>query len=96
MGKIIKKEDIIHISELAEIECDAEEIDKITTQLDKIIEHVAKISEVDTTGITPTSHVLDMKNVLREDKPKKSINTNEALKNAPESTNGGFKVPKID
>ena len=96
MGKIIKKEDIIHISELAEIECDAEEIDKITTQLDKIIEHVAKISEADTTGITPTSHVLDMKNVLREDKPKRSINTNEALKNAPENTNGGFKVPKID
>jgi aspartyl-tRNA(Asn)/glutamyl-tRNA(Gln) amidotransferase subunit C len=96
MGKIIKKEDVMHISELAEIEYSADEIDKITTELDKIIKHVAKISEADTNDVTPTSHVLDMANVLREDEPRKSIDTNEALKNAPESSDNGFKVPKID
>ena len=96
MGKIINREDVIHISNLAEIDYNKEEIDKITVQLDKIIEHVAKISEVDTGEVNPTSHVLDISNVMREDNTRQSVKQEEALKNAPESSDDGFKVPKID
>lgn len=96
MGKIINKEDVMHIASLAEIDYSKEEIDKITIQLDKIIEHIAMISEVDTGKVNPTSHVLDISNVLREDSPRQSVEQEEALKNAPESSDDGFKVPKID
>ncbi len=96
MGKIINREDVIHISNLAEMDYGSDEIDEMTLQLDKIIEHVAKISEVDTGNVSPTSHVLDISNVLREDEPRQSVEPEEALKNAPESSADGFKIPKID
>ena len=96
MGKRINKEDIAHIANLSEIEYSKDEIDEITVQLDKIIDHVAKISEVDTSKVSPTSHVLNISNVLREDNPRQSIEHKEALKNAPESSDDGFKIPKID
>ena len=96
MGKIINREDVIHISNLAEIDYGSDEIDKITIQLDKIIEHVAKISEVDTDKVNPTSHVLDISNILREDIPRQSVEQEDALRNAPESSDDGFKIPKID
>lgn len=96
MGKIIKREDVIHISRIAEIDYDSEEIDKITVQMDKIIKHVARISEADTDRIAPTFNVLDISNVLREDEPRQSVKSEEALKNAPERSSDGFKIPKID
>ncbi|MCL4377210.1 MAG: Asp-tRNA(Asn)/Glu-tRNA(Gln) amidotransferase subunit GatC [Actinobacteria bacterium] len=96
MSKIIKKEDIEHIAKLAELEYSDAEIDKITSQLDKIIGYVAKISEADTSNTAPTSHVLKLSNVYREDKVKNSLSREDSLKNAPLEAGGGFKVPKID
>ncbi len=96
MSKIINKEGIKHIAKLAELEYSDSEIEKITSQLDKIIEHVAKISEVNTENVDPTFHVLEVFNVFRKDIVKKSLSIEESLSNAPEEYNGGFKVPKID
>ncbi|MBC7334016.1 MAG: Asp-tRNA(Asn)/Glu-tRNA(Gln) amidotransferase subunit GatC [Actinobacteria bacterium] len=95
MGKI-SKEEVRHIAKLAEIEFSEDEIEKFTIQLGRILEHVAKISEVDTKNIPPTSHIIEIKNVFRDDIVKKSLSKEEALANAPEVMNGGFKVPKID
>lgn len=96
MSKIIKKEDIKHIAKLAELEYSDAEIDKITSQLDKIISYVAKIAEADTSGIVPTSHVLNLSSVYRDDRVRSSLSREDCLKNAPLETGGGFKVPKID
>ena len=96
MGKIINKKDVEHIAKLAELSYGADEIDKITGELDKIIEHVANISSADTSNVKPTSHVTDLGNVFREDEPKVSLSSEEALSNAPLESGGGFKVPKID
>lgn len=96
MGKIINKEDIKHIAKLAELEYSDAEIDKITSQLDKIISHVAKIGEADTSNTAPTAHILELSNVYREDKARGSLSREESLKNAPLEAAGGFKVPKID
>ncbi|MCE5328964.1 Asp-tRNA(Asn)/Glu-tRNA(Gln) amidotransferase subunit GatC [bacterium] len=96
MGKIINKEDIAHIAKLAELEYSDAEIDKITSQLDKIINHVAKIGQADTSNVISTSHVLELSNVYREDKARESLSREESLKNAPLEDGGGFKVPKID
>jgi aspartyl-tRNA(Asn)/glutamyl-tRNA(Gln) amidotransferase subunit C len=92
----ISKDDLRHVAKLAELEFDEKDVDKITSQLDRILDHVAKISKVDTEGVPPTSHVLDVKNVFRKDEAKKSVPQADALKNAPDEENHGFKVPKID
>ena len=93
---IIGKDDVKHVAKLAELKFSDDELEKMTSQLDKIIGHIAKISEVDTGGVPPTSHTLEIKNVFREDKEKKSLSREEALLNAPDEVDGGFKVPKID
>jgi aspartyl-tRNA(Asn)/glutamyl-tRNA(Gln) amidotransferase subunit C len=92
----INEKEVLHIAKLAELEFDGEQLDKITDQLDKILSHVAKISQADTTGCVPMSHALDVKNVFRHDKAEPSLSHADALKNAPEESGGGFLVPKID
>ncbi|MBU4450751.1 MAG: Asp-tRNA(Asn)/Glu-tRNA(Gln) amidotransferase subunit GatC [Actinobacteria bacterium] len=93
---IISKEDVKHVAKLAELDFSDSEVEKITPQLDKILGHVANISKVDTAAISPTSHTLEIKNVFREDTVRESLSKKDALLNAPEEMNGGFKVPKID
>lgn len=92
----ISGDDVKHVARLAEIEFSDEEIIKITPQLDKILEHVARISAVNTDDVEPTSHVMDVKNVFREDAPSDTVSQEEALKNAPQEEDDGFRVPRID
>ncbi len=94
--KRITREDVRHVAELAELQFSDDEIEKITLQLDKILDHVARISSVDTEGIPPTSHAMDIKNVFREDEVEEPVSQEAALKNAPDKEDKGFKVPKID
>ena len=72
----ISKDDVKYVAKLAELEFDDKDIEKITSQLDKILDHVANISSVNTEGVPPTSHILDIKNVFREDEVKESISQN--------------------
>jgi aspartyl-tRNA(Asn)/glutamyl-tRNA(Gln) amidotransferase subunit C len=92
----ISKDEIKHVAKLAELEFDEKDIEKITSQLDRILDHVANVSSVNTEGVPPTSHILDIKNIFREDIVKKSVTQEAALKNAPDEASDGFKVPKID
>ncbi len=92
----ISREDVKHVAKLAELEISSNEIERITSKLDKILDYVAEISSVDTADVEPTSHVIDIRNVLREDVAKKSVSQESALKNAPDEQNSGFKVPRID
>ena len=92
----ISSDDIRHVARLAELEFNDEGIKKITSQLDRILEHVARVSAVNTEDVKPTSHVLNVKNVFREDIPSDTISQDEALKNAPLEEDDGFRVPRID
>lgn len=92
----ISKDDVKYVARLAELEFSDKEVEKFTSQLARILEHIANISSVDTEGVPPTSHVLDVKNVYREDKVKESISQESALENSPDRESNGFKVPKID
>lgn len=92
---MISKKDVEHIALLARLGLTDKEKEKFTKQLGNILEHAAKISEIDTSKIEPTSHAVDLKNVFREDKVKKSLSQEEALSNAPKEEEGQFKVPKI-
>ena len=92
----ISKDDVKRVAELAELEFGEKDIEKIASQLDRILDHVANVSSANTEGIPPTLHILDIKNVFREDMAEESVTQESALKNAPDEANDGFKVPKID
>ncbi|WP_252313973.1 Asp-tRNA(Asn)/Glu-tRNA(Gln) amidotransferase subunit GatC [Sinobaca sp. H24] len=91
----ITKEQVTHVAHLARLSVSEEEAERFTEQLDKIIEFAEQLNEVDTDHISPTSHVLDIHNVLREDKTAPSLDREEALRNAPDQENGQVKVPSV-
>ncbi|GHI00601.1 Asp-tRNA(Asn)/Glu-tRNA(Gln) amidotransferase subunit GatC [Neobacillus kokaensis] len=91
----ISTEQVKHVANLARLAITEEEAEKFTKQLDSIIAFAEQLNELDTENVQPTYHVLDMKNVLREDIPKPGLPQEEVLKNAPEHKNGQFKVPSI-
>jgi aspartyl-tRNA(Asn)/glutamyl-tRNA(Gln) amidotransferase subunit C len=91
----ISNEEVKHVANLARLAITEEETEKFTKQLDAIITFAEQLNELDTENVVPTYHVLDMKNVLREDTPEKGLDHEEVLKNAPEQQDGQFKVPSI-
>ncbi|PLR75683.1 Asp-tRNA(Asn)/Glu-tRNA(Gln) amidotransferase GatCAB subunit C [Bacillus sp. V3-13] len=91
----ISKDQVQHVANLARLAITEEEAEKFTKQLDAIISFAEELNEVNTDGVEPTAHVLNMKNVMREDKPEKGLPREEVLKNAPEHEKGQFKVPSI-
>jgi len=91
----ISTDQVKHVANLARLAITEEEVEKFTKQLDKIITFAEQLNELDTENVKPTYHVLDMKNVLREDVPQKGLPREEVLKNAPEHQDGQIKVPSI-
>jgi aspartyl-tRNA(Asn)/glutamyl-tRNA(Gln) amidotransferase subunit C len=92
--KITKKE-VEHVAKLARLELSDQEEDKLTDQLSGILTYVEKLNELDTQGVAPTSHVLDINNVMRDDVVTESLTQERALANAPDKAAGHYKVPKI-
>lgn len=91
----ISKEMVKHIAMLSRLEFQENEIELYGEQLSRILDYVDKLNEVNTEGVEPTSHVLSLNNVFREDIVKSSLSREEALRNAPDSTDKFFRVPKI-
>lgn len=91
----ISKEEIEHIAVLARLSLSEEEKELFGSQLSSILDYMEKLNELDTKGIEPTSHVLTLSNVMRDDIPRPSIPKEDALMNAPDHTEKFFRVPKI-
>lgn len=89
------KEIIEHISKLAHLEFNEEELKEITPQFSKILDYIDELSKIDLEGVEPMTHVLTTTNVMREDKVEESISVKDALKNAPKHNDIFFKVPKV-
>ena len=92
--KITEKE-VLYVAELARLELAPDEVDRFTTQLNSILEYMDQLNELDTTGVEPTSHVLPLSNVLREDEVAHSLSLDEVMSNAPQQDKDHFVVPKI-
>ena len=92
---MIEEKDVEHIANLARLHLSDDEVKKFASQLDRILEHANKISELDTTKIEPTSHAVALSDVFREDTVNFEVSVDTALANAPEKEEDGFKVPKI-
>jgi len=93
--KIIKREDVEYLSKLARIELTEEEKTKFEKELEKIVEYVSKLNEVNTDNVEPCYHVGKIKNVFREDIPSDFPSKEEIIKNAPQREKNLFKVPRI-
>ncbi|CAH0346613.1 Asp-tRNA(Asn)/Glu-tRNA(Gln) amidotransferase subunit GatC [Bacillus sp. CECT 9360] len=91
----ITMDQVKHVAHLARLGITEEEAEKFTKQLDQIISFAEQLNELDTDNVEPTSHVLDMKNVMREDVAKQGLSVEEVLKNAPDSKDGQIRVPSI-
>lgn len=91
----ISMDQVKHVAHLARLAITEEEAERFTSQLDQIISFAEQLNELDTENVEPTSHVLNMKNVMREDTPQKGLPVEEVLKNAPDSKDGHIRVPSI-
>ncbi|MBU8880300.1 Asp-tRNA(Asn)/Glu-tRNA(Gln) amidotransferase subunit GatC [Bacillus sp. FJAT-29790] len=91
----ISTDQVKHVANLARLAITEEEAEIFTKQLDAMISFAEQLNELDTENIEPTSHVLNMKNVMREDIPQKGLPQSEVLKNAPDHQDGQVKVPSI-
>ncbi len=91
----ISKEEIDHIAILARLSLSEEEKELFGSQLSSILDYMEKLNELDTKDIEPTSHVISLSNVMRDDKPRDSIPREDALMNAPSHTDKFYRVPKI-
>ncbi len=91
----ISKDEVRHVAALARLAPSEDDIELYTGQIQRILAHVDKISELDTEGVEPTTSTTPVSGPMREDEIKKSLSQDEALSNAPVSERGCFKVPQI-
>ena len=87
--------DVKYVANLARLDLNEEEIQDFTSQLNDIISFVKQLERVDTTNIEPTSHASAVVNVIREDKLRKGMGSDVALKNAPDQSKQQFKVTRV-
>jgi aspartyl-tRNA(Asn)/glutamyl-tRNA(Gln) amidotransferase subunit C len=92
---MIAPEDVEHVAELARLALTAAEKEQFITQLNEILTYMEKLNELDTTDVEPTSHVIPMSNVFRDDEVQASLDRDAVLQNAPEAAHFFFKVPRI-
>jgi aspartyl-tRNA(Asn)/glutamyl-tRNA(Gln) amidotransferase subunit C len=91
----LTREEVDHIATLARLELTPEEKESYATQLSAILDYAARLNELDTTGIPPTSSVLPELSVLRADESRPGLDTEVLLKNAPLAEQKQFRVPPV-
>ena len=94
MANIISDETIDYVGILAKLELSNEEKEAAKSDMGRMLDYIDKLSELDTDGVEPMSHVFDVNNVLREDVVTNTNGKEDTLKNAPEENDGTFVVPK--
>lgn len=92
---ILTLEEVEHIADLARLRLSQEEKDRYREQLSAILDYAARLQEVDTSGIPPTSSVLPARSALRPDEPRPGLTLDELLANAPDSKDRQFRVPPV-
>ena len=88
-------DDLEKIAQLARLKLKEGDKEKFLDQVNQILKYVEKLNEVDTQGVEPLSHSMDLVNVMREDIEKQSLSQKDALANAPLKNDKFFRVPKV-
>jgi len=87
--------DVEHVAKLARLDLSEQEKEMFTAQLSAILKYAEKLKELDTEEVEPTTHVLHLSNVMREDEVHESLPIEKVLRNAPDDEDGQFKVPAV-
>ena len=95
MAEKITEETVDKIANLARLEFNGKEKEEIIKDLNRMLDFVNKLNELDTSNVEPLIYMNDEVNVLREDEVKQTISQKEALNNAPKKDSDYFKVPKV-
>ncbi|WP_019637538.1 Asp-tRNA(Asn)/Glu-tRNA(Gln) amidotransferase subunit GatC [Paenibacillus fonticola] len=91
----IESKDVEHVARLARLNLTDEERELFTEQLSAILKYAEKLNELDTDDVEPTTHVLPLSNVMRDDVVEESLSQEKVFRNAPDEEDGQFKVPAV-
>lgn len=91
----VSRDDVRHVATLARLDFSKEEEEQMAKELSRILDYVEKLQELDTSGVPPMSHVLDVTNVFRPDDIRSRVDRDEALAPAPASDGDYFEVPQV-
>jgi aspartyl-tRNA(Asn)/glutamyl-tRNA(Gln) amidotransferase subunit C len=95
MAAPLSRDDVAHVARLARLDVSEAELERFTEQLGAVLEHAADVATLDTAGVPPTAHPLELQNVFRADQPQPSLDRDEVLAMAPAAEGGRFRVPRI-
>jgi aspartyl-tRNA(Asn)/glutamyl-tRNA(Gln) amidotransferase subunit C len=90
---VIDRDEVLHVARLARLQLDEEEVQAMAGELSAVLDHIAKIGELDLGDVPPTSHVVDITGGLRADEPRPCLPRDVALEQAPAVQDDGFLVP---
>jgi len=91
----LTRADVEHVARLARLALTDDEIEQLTVELGAVLEHAADVASLDLADVPPTAHPLPLRNVLREDEVRPSLDREEVLAAAPAAEDGRFRVPRI-
>lgn len=90
---MIEREQVLHVAKLARLRLSEAEVEKMAGELSGILGHVDRIAELELDDVEPTSHVVELENVLRADEARPSWPREAVLEQAPDPADGAFRVP---
>lgn len=90
---MIDREQVLHVARLARLKLTDDELERMAGELPAILDHIETINQLDLDDVEPTSHVVELENVLRPDEPRPSWPRERMLAEAPDATEEGFRVP---
>ena len=91
----VTEDDVRKVAQLARLSFLPDEERLMVDELNRMLEYVAVLDALDTTGVSPTAHVLPLENAFRSDVLGQSLSQKDALSNAPLSGQGHFRVPRV-
>lgn len=91
----ISRKEVEHVAHLARLHLSDEELQKMTAQLDTILEYVQKLEELETGDLPPTTHAFSVNNAFREDERRGSLSQQDALACSPQHSEEMFLVPRV-
>jgi aspartyl-tRNA(Asn)/glutamyl-tRNA(Gln) amidotransferase subunit C len=91
----LTRADVEHVARLARLALTDDELERLTGDLAAVLEHAADVAALDLDGVPPTAHPLPLRNVLRADVVRPTLDRDEVLAAAPATEDGRFRVPRI-
>jgi len=91
----VTRQDVKRVAELARLDLSSEEEEQLTDELSSILQYMEKLNELDTEGVSPSSHPIPVAGSFRTDDPEIFNGLAELLAQAPDHRDGYFRVPRV-